>query len=74
MSDEETCTLCPHSGDAHVLIAPGGSDPEPYGIRLCPVLGCQCYATWALYSVAYPPEPFTADEVAALRSRVQSDW
>jgi hypothetical protein len=72
MTDEDTCPECPHSDGDHVLIGASDQAPPPYGIRLCPVPGCQCYATWALASVPYVPEPFTVDEIASLRARVQA--
>lgn len=42
----ELCTSCSHSFDAHSVIATTG-DPLGGGVILCPVRGCQCYATWA---------------------------
>lgn len=48
----ETCERCEHPVDPHALLATTGN-PLQGGIMLCPVPGCQCFATW---STAYGPE------------------
>lgn len=40
----DACPHCPHSFDAHKIIAPG--DPLQGGLTMCPVWHCTCWGTW----------------------------
>lgn len=68
----DSCELCKHSNDMHVLVS--FQEQPVSGIRLCPVMKCQCFGTWALSdipreSVTVPPD----EEIVALRNRIQAD-
>lgn len=44
---DESCRQCGHAFDPHALV-PTSEDETEGGIILCPVMHCQCFATWAL--------------------------
>jgi hypothetical protein len=69
MVDAEPCAQCEHPFDPHAMIATSG-EPADGGIVLCPVVGCECFATWGLNN---GPAKFVPDrfQIAALRERVQ---
>ena len=46
-----SCATCPHDTNDHSLVATHNNDPLYGGVILCPVPGCECYATWSV-----PPE------------------
>ncbi len=65
----ELCGQCGHPFDPHAVIATTG-EPTDGGIMLCPVVGCECYATWGMNGGPAKWIPDRA-EVAALRESVQ---
>jgi hypothetical protein len=69
MVDEESCMQCGHPFDPHAMIATSGV-PADGGIMLCPVVDCECFATWGLDNgpAKVVPDRF---EVAAIRERIQ---
>lgn len=72
----DPCGKCHHEFDFHVLIATSDDGPLGGGIILCPVMGCECYATWGVAvkgdSQSDPPKSIPdRAEVAALRERIQ---
>jgi hypothetical protein len=67
--DEEMCPQCGHASDPHALIATTG-DPSDGGIMLCPVVGCECFATWGIDGGPAKLVPDRA-AIAALREQTQ---
>lgn len=49
MDERKDCDQCGHPFDPHALIStdPPGRAPRG-GVILCPMMGCQCYATWSV--------------------------
>ena len=43
-----SCDKCPHDSDNHVLVATKDNNPMFGGVILCPIEGCECYATWSV--------------------------
>jgi hypothetical protein len=69
VDDDKVCEQCGHPFDPHALIATTG-EPRDGGVMLCPIPGCECYATWGLDGGPATHVPDRA-EVAALREQVQ---
>ncbi|HTJ39507.1 MAG TPA: hypothetical protein VL738_40285 [Dactylosporangium sp.] len=69
MAETPECEQCKHPFDPHALIATTGNAQDG-GIMLCPVPGCECYATWGVSDgpAKHVPDRF---DVAALRERLQ---
>lgn len=76
MREQAPCE-CGHDNGNHVLIATSpdatGERPDPAagGIRLCHVIGCECYRTWSIRggTVKYVPDHA---ETAEIRESIQS--
>lgn len=66
---DDDCS-CGHPFALHAMVSTDGS-PMNGGIVLCPVMDCQCYATWGVgQNSARPPKP-SDEEIARLRMAVQ---
>ena len=46
MPEGPACAQCSHDSDEHVLVLVIERFPAPMGLRLCPIPGCTCSATW----------------------------
>lgn len=64
---------CEHDFDAHLMVVTGAT-PADGGVMICPVKGCECYATWSApqlgstrKTIAIPSE----DQMRQLRERLQ---
>jgi hypothetical protein len=68
---DESCRQCGHPFDPHAVISTTG-DPADGGIVLCPLPGCECYATWGLDGGPARVIPDRV-EVELLRERIQSE-
>ena len=69
----EPCPRCDHPSDPHLLVATTG-DALAGGVIICPLRGCDCYATWAVPQAGGSYEKLTipnALELAELRERLQ---
>ena len=76
VEEGEPCGQCQHAFDIHALIATTGS-PLDGGIILCPIQGCECYATWGCALTGNkksPPPDRVPDrfEIANLREHLQA--
>ena len=69
MAAVESCRQCGHPFDPHAVIATTGEASDG-GIILCPVLGCECYATWGLGGGS-AKRILDRFEVEVIRERVQ---
>jgi hypothetical protein len=65
------CQQCGDLFDPHVMV-PTSEDPRDGGIILCPVKGCQCYATWDAGSGRPEVRIPSNHEITKLRENVQA--
>lgn len=67
----KVCGRCNHDEDNHSLVATCDNNPMKGGVMLCPVKGCDCYATWGVQG-AQPERIPDRFELERIREYVQS--